>query len=178
MQDKNFIAYEYKTVTVAAKNRARETDIAEAFGWEAIDASKAIGDNYALTFRRDRKIAHRAELTRLEKRAKDASDTLKVLEKSKTRAATVFGWIFGIASTLIAGGGMSLVMQSEGVAAKMAAGIVLGIAGIALCCVNYPIYNKIALKKTTEVAPSIDAGEEALANILEQGNDLLAHKEI
>lgn len=178
MQDKNFVVYEYKTVTVAAKDRAKETDLAEAIGWEVVDANKAIGDNYALTFRRDRKIPHRAELSRLEKRARDASDTLKVLEKSKTRTATAFGWIFGIASTLIAGGGMSLVMKAEGVVAKMAAGIILAIAGIALCCVNYPIYNKIALKKAKEVTPSIDAGEEALANILEQGNDLLEHNEI
>lgn len=178
MQEKNFTAYEYKTETVRVKDRAKAVDIAEAFGWEAVETGKAIGANCTVTFRRDRKIRHRQELTRLEKKAAEAKATLDSLEKSKTFSAKVFGWIFGVFSTLVAGGGMSLVMQSEGNVGNMVAGILLSVAGIILCCVNYPIYNKIALKKTRETAAAIDAGEEALANIMEQGNDLLENSEI
>lgn len=178
MQEKNFVVYEYKTETFKAKDRARAVDEAEAFGWEAAETGKAIGDSYSVTFRRDRKIAHRAELIRLEKRAKETREQVDLLQKSKTRGATVFGWIFGTCSALITGGGMSLVMADQSTTVKMAAGIVLGIVGIVMCCLTYPIYGKIALKKTKEVSPAIDAGEEVLANLLEQGNDLLQNREI
>ena len=52
-------------------------------------------------------------------------------------------------------------------------GIILGIIGIALCAVNYPIYKKITVNKTKQVLPIIDDNEEKLANLLEKGNDLL-----
>lgn len=178
MQDKNYVTYEYKTRTVKVKDRSKEIDVAEAFGWEAAETVATAGGNCAITFRRDRKIEHKAELAKLERKADEIRDTIRSLEKSKTRNANIFAWIFGIFSCLVLGGGMSLVMQSEGVVGNMIAGIVLGVAGIILCLVNYPIYNKIALEKTKEVSPAIDSGEEALANILEQGNDLLRHNEI
>lgn len=178
MQDKNFIVYEYKTETMKAKDRARAVDEAEAFGWEATETGKAIGACCSVTFRRDRRIEHRAELVRLEKRAKEAREQVTALEQSKTRAAGIFGLIFGICAVLIAGGGMSLIMASEPSLVRMIVGIALGVIGIAMCCLTYPIYGKIVLKKTREVAPAIDSGEEAIANLLEQGNDLLMNKEI
>lgn len=178
MQEKNFVTYEYRTKTVAAKNRAREIDVAEAFGWEAIETTKTMGDNCVITFRRDRNIAHKAELTRLEKKADEARAALEGLEKSKERGAKIFSYTFGVFATLVAGGGMSLIMTGESTIGRLIAGIILSVTGIALCFVNYPIFNKIALKKTREVLPAIDSGEEALANILEQGNDLLSSEEI
>lgn len=178
MQEKIFVTYEYRTKTVAAKNRAREIDIAEAFGWEMTETANAFGDNCVITFRRDRRIAHKAELTRLEKRADEARATIDNLERSKVRGAKIFSWSFGIFSVLVAGGGMSLIMAGESTLGRMIAGIILGVTGIALCFVNYPIYNKIALRKTREVTPAIDSGEEALADILEQGNGLLESKDI
>ncbi len=178
MQEKNFTAFEYKTETVPVKDKTRVADEAEAFGWEIVETGKAIGANCTLTMRRDRKIRHRQELIRLEKRAAEARATLDTLERSKKFAARVFCCIFGVFSTLVAGGGMSLVMLSEGNVSNMVVGIILGIVGIALCCINYPVYNKIVMRKTRETSAAINAGEEALANILEQGNDLLEHDEI
>ena len=51
--------------------------------------------------------------------------------------------------------------------ANLVGGIALGIAGIALCCVNYFIYKKMVEKKTGELLPIIDDNEEKLANILD-----------
>lgn len=178
MKERKFVIYEYRTRTVRTKDRAKETDCAEAFGWEEAETEPSIGDNCVITFRRDRKIAHKAELTRLEKRADEARATLRALEKSKTRFANAFSWIFGVVAVLVAGGGMSLVMTTEGGVKAMIAGIILGVVGIAMCCVNYPIYNRIVLKKTREVSPAIDSGEEALANILEQGDELLRNEKL
>ena len=60
----------------------------------------------------------------------------------------------------------------------MVGGIILGIIGIALCCVNYFIYKKIVDKNTKKLLPAIDENEEKLANILEKGNDLLQAEQI
>lgn len=63
-------------------------------------------------------------------------------------------------------------MLYDGIAA-MTVGILLGVLGIALCGVNYLIYQKMVSKKTAEVLPVIDRTEEKLANLLEKGNELL-----
>ena len=87
--------------------------------------------------------------------------------------ASVFSYIFGCIAALLLGGGMSLIMLNQNNFAAFVGGIALGIAGIALCCVNYFIYKKMVEKKTGELLPIIDDNEEKLANILEKGNDLL-----
>lgn len=172
MQEKDFISYEYKTVSVKAKDEARTTDLYEAFGWEVSNAATSVTGNATLSFRRDRKQRHRAELAKLERQAEQTLETLRGLERAKTLGAGVFAWIFGVISALVLGGGMSLVMLREGSAA-MAGGILLGILGIVLCAVNYFLYKKLAAKKTKTLLPVIDEKEEALANLLEKGNDLL-----
>lgn len=178
MQNKNFISYEYKTKTVKNRDRSKTMDLYEAFGWEAVEVTPSVADNCVVTLRRDRKIEHKQELTRLEKKAEEERAALDALERSKTLGASIFAYIFGVLSVLVLGGGMSIVMNSSGEVQNMVAGVILGVVGIVLCCLTYPIYSKITLKKTKQVASAIDAGEEVLANILEQGNDLLEHKEI
>ena len=53
-------------------------------------------------------------------------------------------------------------------------GSVLGIAGFALCGINYLIYKNAVAKKTKKLLPIIDENEEKLASVLEKGNDLLS----
>lgn len=95
------------------------------------------------------------------------------MQKAKTLGASIFAYIFGCIAALVLGGGMCLTMLIEGSIPAFAGGIALGIAGIILCAVNYPIYKKIAENKTKQLLPVIDDGEEKLANLLEKGNDLL-----
>ncbi len=121
---------------------------------------------------RDGKQKHKSELTRLERQAEETLATLSRLQSSKTAGANVFPYLFGIAATLLLGGGMCLVMLYDVIAA-MTVGILLGVLGIALCSVNYLIYQKMVSKKTAEVLPVIDRTEEKLANLLEKGNELL-----
>ena len=87
--------------------------------------------------------------------------------------ASIFAYIFGILSTLVFGGGMCLCMLTENNIPAFAGGIILGVAGIALCGINYLIYKKIVAKKTKSLLPVIDETEEKFANLLEKGNDLL-----
>lgn len=173
MQEKDFVSYEYKTVTVKAKDKTKAMDMYEAFGWEITAVTPNIVDGITLSLKRDRKQKHKQELTKLEMQAENISDTLSALERSKTLGGNIFAYIFGIFSVLVFGGGMSLAMLKTDNIPALVGGIVLGVLGFALCGITYPIYKKIVAKKTKQVLPVIDQTEENLANVLEKGNDLL-----
>lgn len=175
MEDKNFVAYEYKTKTIKAEEQPRVADMYEAFGWEITSASHTAG-GVALSLKRDRKIAHKQELNKTERQAEGVYETLSGLERAKTLGASIFAYIFGIVAALVFGGGMSLIMTIQNSAAALAGGIVMGVAGLILCGVNYLIYKKAVSKKIAKVQPAIDENEEKFANLLERGNELLSAK--
>ena len=72
---------------------------------------------------------------------------LKKLDAKAKTPANIFAFTFGIVSALVLGTGMclSLGVIGSGIGAFIA-GIVIGIVGIAGCCVNYPIFKKIQEK--------------------------------
>ena len=173
MQEKDFVTYEYKTVSVKAKDQTKAMDLYEAFGWEITGTSASAVEGVTLSLKRDRRQKHRQELNKLERQAEEMLDTINGLQRSKTLGASVFAYLFGAAAALVLGGGMCLTMLIENSIPALIGGIALGVVGLALCGVNYLIYSKLVAKKTKEVLPVIDDSEEKLANILEKGNELL-----
>ena len=71
-------------------------------------------------------------------------DELKRLEKMVKKPANIFAGVFGTLSALIMGSGMSLVMTDIGSVIgmhdAMAPGIVIGVAGMMMALVNYPVF--------------------------------------
>ena len=63
------------------------------------------------------------------------------------RPANVFAYIFGSVSAIIMGSGMSLVMtdiaETVGIQNPMLYGVVIGIVGMFMAIINYPIYKGI-----------------------------------
>jgi len=74
-------------------------------------------------------------------------DTLRALDAKVKRPANVFAYVFGSISAIIMGSGMSLVMTTIGttlgIPHHMVWGIVVGVVGMILALVNYPIYKGI-----------------------------------
>lgn len=74
-------------------------------------------------------------------------DELRALDAQVKRPANVFGYVFGSASAIVMGSGMSLVMTDLGVilgiASAMVPGIAIGTVGLGMALVNYPIYKAI-----------------------------------
>lgn len=70
---------------------------------------------------------------------------LKKLDRKAKSKANIFAYTFGIIMTLVLGVGMCLAMKviGDGSALMMAAGIVVGMIGIAGVGINYPIYKKM-----------------------------------
>ena len=126
MQEKDFTTYEYKTVAVKAKDQSKAMDMYEAFGWEITAVTSGAIAGVTLSLKRDRKIKHKQELSKLERQAEDLTATINGLERSKTLGGNIFSYIFGVIATLILGGGMCLVMLIENSVPALIGGIVLG----------------------------------------------------
>jgi hypothetical protein len=64
----------------------------------------------------------------------------------------------GVIGTLIMGTGMSLAMTQIGAALgslAMVLGIVVGIVGMVLVALAYPLYNRVLKKQREKIAPQI-----------------------
>lgn len=71
-------------------------------------------------------------------------EKLKGLENKVKKPAFIFSLTLGIIGSLILGVGMCLAMKIIGSSdVHFALGIIIGIIGIALISVNYPLYKKI-----------------------------------
>lgn len=69
---------------------------------------------------------------------------LKKLDRKAKSFANIFSYTFGIIATLIFGTGMCLAMDVIGTSStNMILGIILGVVGMALMAINYPIYKKL-----------------------------------
>lgn len=93
-------------------------------------------------------IAQKIRTQYMEKEEKSTDlDKLKALDSKVKRPANIFGYIFGTISALIMGSGMSLVMtdigEKLGLGDMMVPGIVIGVVGMIMALVNYPIYKKL-----------------------------------
>ena len=91
----------------------------------------------------------------------DKMAQLRRLDATVTQKATVVSLVFGVIGTLLLGMGMSLAMtdigRMIGFAEEMAMliGVLIGIVGIVLVCVAYPIYNGIVKAERKKIAPQI-----------------------
>lgn len=91
----------------------------------------------------------------------DKMTQLRRLDATVTQKAQAVSLVFGIIGALLLGLGMSLAMTNLGEILgsykemAMLLGIIIGIIGIVLVCVAYPIYNRIVKKEREKIAPEI-----------------------
>ena len=74
-------------------------------------------------------------------------DALRALDAKVKRPANVFAGVFGAISTLVIGSGMSLIMTDIGsylgITNTMTLGVAIGVVGLFMAIINYPIYRGI-----------------------------------
>ena len=88
----------------------------------------------------------------------DKMEKLRRLHHSATRKAKAASIAIGVIGTLILGTGMSLIMTELGLKlGEMATilGILVGIAGIILVALAYPVYNSVLKKERQRIAPEV-----------------------
>ena len=89
-------------------------------------------------------------------------DDLRELDKKVKRPANVFSYIFGSIGAIVMGAGMSLVMtdiaEQIGLGIDpMLPGILIGIVGMFMVIINYPIYKGILGARRKKYADKIIA---------------------
>lgn len=88
-------------------------------------------------------------------------DTLKALDSKVKKPAGVFAYIFGSIAAIIMGSGMSLIMtdisETVGIGEPMIPGIVIGVVGMLMALINYPIYKSILGSRRKKYAKHIIA---------------------
>lgn len=86
-------------------------------------------------------------------------DELKKLDGKVRRPANVFAWVFGSVGAIVMGSGMSLIMtdigSSLGMVQVMVPGIVIGLVGMLMAIMNYPIYKRILSSRRKKYADRI-----------------------
>ena len=88
----------------------------------------------------------------------DKLEQLRKLHNSATKKATAWSIALGTVGTLIMGIGMSLAMSDLGSALgtyAMVLGIIVGVIGMALLALAYPVYNHVLKKERARIAPEI-----------------------
>ena len=89
-------------------------------------------------------------------------DKLRMLDKKVKMPANIFAYIFGIIGALVLGTGMSLAMKVIG--DYMALGIVVGVIGIIMVSITYPIYKAILKSRKAKYGSEIIALSEQIIN--------------
>ena len=88
----------------------------------------------------------------------DKMEQLRRLHAIPTRKAQGVALTVGILGTLIMGIGMSLVMTEIGAllgSLAMVIGIAVGVVGIVLVALAYPLYNRVLKTQREKIAPQI-----------------------
>ncbi|MBQ9080699.1 MAG: dihydropteridine reductase [Clostridia bacterium] len=95
-------------------------------------------------------------------------DALKELDAKVKRPANIFAYIFGSIGAIVMGCGMSLVMTdigtTLGMANTMLPGIAIGVVGLTIALINYPIYNGILSSRRKKYAKDIIALSDKIMN--------------
>ena len=97
-------------------------------------------------------------------------DRLKELDKKVKRPIQIFSYIFGSITALLMGAGMSLIMTEIssfiGLTGNlnMVLGVVLGVIGMGLAVLNYPLHNKMMRARKKKYANEVIALSNELLN--------------
>lgn len=165
----NAVTYDYKTIKVKREIETLVCDTYENLGWKLSNTSSVEGSIFYvnLSFKRDRKIAGKVELLKLQEKADAIISNIENLQSKRKNAGMCESLSVGVLGTFVFGGGMSMTMLLQG-AGYMIGGIALGIVGAVVAGFAYPIFKRINKKKSVAIAPIIEGEYDKLADICEE----------
>ncbi len=117
--------------------------------------------NYTYSAKEQKEIQEIRKKYEVTEEKEDKMTTLRRMDAEVTQKATVVSLVFGVVGTLIMGMGMSLAMTDIGVALgfsgwlSMIVGIFIGVVGMVVLGVAYPVYNLVLKKEREKIAPEI-----------------------
>ena len=95
-------------------------------------------------------------------------DALRDLDSKVKRPANVFAYTFGSISAIVMGAGMSLVMTdigaSIGITSALVPGILVGVVGLGMALLTYPMYKAILNSRKKKYGAEILELSEKIMN--------------
>jgi hypothetical protein len=95
-------------------------------------------------------------------------DTLRELDAKVKRPANVFAYTFGSISAVVMGAGMSLVMTDIGaiigITSALVPGIAIGVVGLGMVLLTYPIYKGILNSRKKKYSAEILSLSDKIIN--------------
>lgn len=167
---KDFIGYEYKELTVKRNFESVYTDSYPSFGWE-LEGSfiPPQGSTFiSLKFKRNRKLRNKAEISRLQRQFESGVAAIEALEFSKVTKASGVAYGIGLVGTAFMAGSVFAVT-----AGNIPLCIVLAIPAFVGWVAPYLLFRRISTRKSAEVSPLIDKKYDEVYDICEQSSRLL-----
>ena len=170
--EQDFTGYEYKRIKVSGEQAALYLDAYECFGWQMDERiSDLSGDGFSLLqLKRDRKIMNRMELTRLQRNFEGCMEEIAMLEKEKTRTATIVSVAVGIVGTAFLAGAVFAVTAAQPMILLC---ILLAVPGFSGWILPYFLYRHIVRKKTEDILPMIEKKHDEIRELMKKGHALL-----
>lgn len=115
-------------------------------------------DNFSFTYSAQQQKEVEAIRSQYIPKEENKMEQLRRLHAIPARKAQAASLTVGILGALIMGTGMSLVMTELGAALgnlAMVLGILLGLAGMILVALAYPVYNRVLKANREKIAPQI-----------------------
>ena len=117
--------------------------------------------NYSYSAKEQAEIKAIRQKYQAPEKAENKMEQLRRLDGAVTQKATTVSLVFGVIGALVLGSGMSLAMTNIGEVLGLSAslamliGIPVGVLGILLISLAYPVYNRTIRKERKKVAPEI-----------------------
>ena len=171
--EKEITSYDYKTIRIRRQLEAMVSDAYEALGWEIVGSSVSEGGIYHvnLSFKRNRAIANKTALLKLQEKVDATIVSVEVLLDTRKYAGLTSGITTGVIGTLAFGGGMSMIMEL-GVdpvhTGWLFGGMALSVVGAAVCFLGWLVGIKVKNAKRNKISPLLEQEYNKLADICDE----------
>jgi hypothetical protein len=171
--EEQFIAYEYKSVTVPHDFENIYLDSLPNFGWQSDGNAPFLSSRgivaVSMKFKRDRRIKNKAELSRLEQEFENNVHVIESIERSKESNAQIAAFTLGITGTAFMAGSVFAYM-----AGMLPLMVILAIPGFFGLLFPYFCYREVKARRTKSVSPLIDKQYDTLYDVCEKAHEILA----
>ena len=165
-----FVGCEYLEVA-AGGEASRYLDCYRSFGWVPDEnRSSAEVRQGKLHLKRDRKIANKAELTRLQRHFEACAGEIRALERAKTASASAWALGVGLAGTAFMAGSTFAVTHEPPVVWLC---VLLAVPGLLGWILPYFLHRRLVARETARITPLIEVKYDEIYEICETGVKLL-----
>jgi hypothetical protein len=161
-----FTVTEQLTVETADAERSLRRNFYEALGWTIDPDRPARRGSLALV--RDRRIAERAELARLQLAGERSLERIARLRRSAVTTARIVSYTVGLVATALVGGAVFLYL-ADGVTPWF---VVLSVLGVAVAAVPPLVHAPIVARRTASTNPVVDREYDSLYDVVQAATAL------